>query len=244
MARPTLGVTGALAVCGIVAALSGVTAATTVVSFKIHDGFPLEAAGVRSDGNNEGEYSDYRIDPLPPLNRCVDAAPYSQGLLFVRLNRKMDGDAGVLHCSDPDVGGIPRNVTLTIDDQPVCDLLAADLDAGLLVTDAANVAWNTALSTGPCTLARIDNLRIRLDTLYKARAKTTTIHFQTEMFGYPASYVIQSDAAATITGSNLKDVRYTGNYHLVRFAPGVKPKTVGPPFYMPVQMTFWTSTAP
>jgi hypothetical protein len=30
----------------------------------------------------------------------------------------------------------------------------------------------------------------------------------------------------------------------VKFAAGTKPKTVGPAFYMPVQMTFTTSVAP
>jgi len=91
MARPTRAVAGALAVCGILAALSGVTAATTVISFVIYDA-PVGERGVRSDGN--GGYFDYRIVPTTPLNWCVDAAPYTQGLLFVRLNRKLDGDAG------------------------------------------------------------------------------------------------------------------------------------------------------
>jgi hypothetical protein len=199
MVRPTWGVTGALAVCGILAAWSGVVAATTVVRFVINDDFPGDGEpGVRSDGNPV--YADYRIDPIPPVNWCVDAAPYSQGLLFVRLNRKLDGDAGVQRCSDyPDGGGvnmaIPRNITLTIDDDAVCDLLA-DPFAGLTVTDGGNLAWNIGSSSPPCTLATNDNPRIRLDTLYIARAKTTTIDFQTEMFGSPVSYVIRSDTAA------------------------------------------------
>ena len=155
MARPTWAVTGALAVCGILAAMSGVTAATRVVSFIVEDSYPPISAGpgVRSDGNPE--FFDYRIDPYHPLNWCVDAAPFSQGNLFVRLNRKLDGEAGVLRCSDnPDSGGvalgIPRNVTLTIGNDAVCDLLAHP-STRLPVTDGANVPWNISSSTGPCT---------------------------------------------------------------------------------------------
>ena len=76
MARPIWAVSGALAVCGILAALSGVSAATTTVaSFLIDDAYPGAGPGVRSDG--KGEYADYRIDPTPPVNWCVDAAPFS-----------------------------------------------------------------------------------------------------------------------------------------------------------------------
>jgi hypothetical protein len=161
------------------------------------------------------------------------------------LNRKLDGDAGVQRCSDnPDGGGvdlgIPRNITLTIDDDAVCGLLADPL-AGLPVT------WTTGSSPLSCTVATNANPRIRLETLYKARAKATTIDFQTEMSGYPVSYVIRSDTAAVIAlgqGQNEKVVAYAGTYHLVKFAAGTKPKTVGPAFYMPVQMTFTTSVAP
>jgi len=250
MARPTRAVTAAVAVCGILAALSGVTAATTVVSFGIFDP-PPGAPGLSSDG--KGAYEDFRIAPNNPVNWCVDAAPYSgQGLLFVRLNRKLDGDAGVLRCSDnvfPYPTGStpadPRNVTLTIGDVAACNQLA-DPDAGLPVTDAANIPWTIGLSNGPCILATNHNPRIRLDTLYKARAKSTPVAFQTEMFGYPVSYVIQSDGAATITpvGETGRAVTYASTFHLVKYAPGTKPKNVGPAFRMPVQMTFTTTTVP
>ncbi|MGE0359859.1 MAG: hypothetical protein AB7H93_06590 [Vicinamibacterales bacterium] len=259
MARPTWAVTAAVATCGILAALSGVTAATTVVSFMIDDTFPAlvaggaaAAPGVTSDGLAEdGAYADYRIDPTPPLNWCVDAAPYSQGLLFVRLNRKLDGDAGVLRCTanlNPNVVspvfGIQRNVTLTINSLDACDRLA-EPDAGLPVKDSANADWNLSAKTLPCTLSSNHNPRIRLETLYKARAKATPIHFQTEMFEFPVSYVIQSEASAGIASvGNVKEVSYTGTYRLVRYAPGSKPKTVGPAFTMPVRMTLVTHPAP
>lgn len=255
MARQTWAVTGALAVCGVLVALSGVTAATTVVRFIVDDSYPpvlpggVAGPGVRSDGNSE--YFDYRIDPNHPLNWCVDAAPFSQGNLFVRLNRKLDGEAGVLRCNENlDSGGvnngIPRNVTLTIGNDAVCDLLA-DPSTSLTVTDSANVDWNVSSSTGPCTLAENDNPRIRLATLYKARAKTTTVDFLTYMLNSTVSYEIRSDAPADIEvglAPNQKVVTYAGTYHLVQFATGSRAKTVGPAFTMPVKMTFETSVVP
>lgn len=250
MAKPTWGVMAAMVVCGIFADWSNIGAATTVVSFVIHE--PTGVAGVRTDNVGDGTYEDFRINPSNPANWCVDATPYSQGLLFVRLNRKLDGDAGSLRCSDHLDGdgnlGVPRNVRLTILNDQACDLLADPL-AGLPVTDSASLPWNNTSSSGPCTVASNDNPRIRLDTLYKAKGKTTPIAFQTEMLNsllYPVSYVIESDAAASITSlaPNVKLVKYASTYHLVRFAPGQKPKTMLPAFTMPVEMTFVTSIAP
>jgi hypothetical protein len=202
--------------------------------------------GAFSDAATTGtnEYFDYRIDPDPTLNWCVDAAPASPGNLITHLNRKLDGAAGVLRCSDNLDGdgeglGVQRNFTLRIDNDAVCDLLA-EPDAGLPLVDGSDAPWNGTTSIPPCVLPTNDNPRISLATLYKPRAKTTNIKFQTVMFDpiYPVSYVIDSDGEAPIihSGSTERSVSYQGTYHLVRFNP--KAKTVGPAFTMPVRMVF------
>jgi hypothetical protein len=226
------------------------SAATTYVRFTITD---LGGdAGVSSDAGVDGtnEYADYRIDPSPPLNWCVDAEPYSAGNLFVRLNRKLDGDAGVLRCTENEgpVAGQPgtqRNFVLRIASKEACDILS-DPDAGLPLTDAIGDEWVASSaagvgSAGPCVLAHSDNPRIRLGTLYKARAKTTTVDFLTFMFGSLNSYEIRSESAAAITssGAGHKRVEYTGTFRLVKFAPGKKTQAVGQPFAMPLLIDFY-----
>jgi hypothetical protein len=238
----------ALALCaGVAATLSSVTfAATTLVSFTIDDAFPAPGPGpgVFSDGTTA--YADYRIGPLP-LNWCVEAEPAPPGNLFILLNRKLDGPAGVLRCGEnPDEDGnpgIPRNFVLRIANDDACDLLA-DPAAGLPLEDAGGTAWNPGSSGLPCVLPRNDNPRIRLGTLYKSRAKATNVDFCTVTFDAPVSYEIRSDGAATIVPDPLDPTRkalsYTSTFHLVRFEPGVKAKTVGPAFTMPVRMEFKT----
>ena len=243
----------------VATALPGVTAQVrTVVSFAIDDGYPGSVpagsgAGVFSDAS--GTYFDYRIDPAPQLNWCVDAEPAPPGNLFIRLNRKLDGEAGVLRCSENLDGsggmtnGVPRNFTLRIANDAACDELANSA-AGLPLTDSLNDAWNVSGSALPCLLRTNENPRIRLGTLYKSRAKTTNVDFLTVMFTALTSYEIRSDGAATITPDPLdptdptrKVIAYTGTFHLVRFEPGVKAKTVGPAFTMPVRMLFKTHTS-
>ena len=163
MARLHLHGTVAL-VAGLSAAVawSGVTAApTTVLSVTIDDTYPGGGAGVYSDAATTPTgtmvYADYRIGSLP-LNWCVEAEPAPPGNLFVLLNRKLDGPAGVLRCSEnPDGGGnpgVPRNFTLQIANEAVCDLLA-DPAAGLPLTDVGGVGWD-ASSSIPCVLAQND----------------------------------------------------------------------------------------
>ena len=222
------------------------SAATTLVSFTIDDTFaPGGGAGVFSDAAVSGtnHYADYRIDPAPPLNWCVDAEPYSAGNLFVRLNRKLDGDAGVLRCTEnPGPDGQPlgtqRNFVLRIALEEACDILSDPL-AGLPVTDAAGTAWDPASSTGVCILAHNDNPRIRVGTLYKAKARTTTIDFLTVMFDQPNSYEIRSESTASISTSGaVRTVTYAGTFRLFKFAPGEKARTVGPAFAMPLRNDF------
>lgn len=233
---------------GLLAIVAGTapSAATTLVSFSIDDTFFAGGgAGVFSDAADSGtnHYADYRIDPASPLNWCVDAEPYSPGNLFVRLNRKLDGDAGVLRCTEnpgPDgqTPGTQRNVVLRIAAKEACDILSDPL-AGLPLTDAAGTAWDPASSTGVCTLAHNDNPRIRVGTLYKAKARTTTIDFLTVMFDQPNSYEIRSESAAAIaTSGAVRTVSYSGGFRLVKFSPGQKARTVGPVFAMPLRIEF------
>jgi hypothetical protein len=219
-----------------IASASAPSAATTLVSFIIDDTYPGGGAGVYSDAavSGTGHYADYRIDPDPPLNWCVDAEPYAPGNLFVRLNRKLDGDAGVLRCTEnPRDGstelGTQRNFVLRIANAEACGILS-DPDAGLPLTTDAN---------GICTLAHNDNPRIRLGTLYKAKARTTTIDFLTVMAAKPNSYEIRSESAAAIASNGaFKTVIYDGMFRLVKFAPGQKARTVGPAFAMPLKIAF------
>ena len=237
--------------CLVVALMTSASAQSSVVSITVDDTFPgLVAAGgvgVFSDAGTTGtnHYSDYRIDPYPYLNWCVDAQPSPPGNLFVRLNRKLDGEAGTLRCSEnprPDgLAGVPRNYVARIAVDAVCDMLA-DPRAGLPLSDAAGAAWDTSASSTPCVLPRSDNPRIRLPTLYKAKARTTPVDFLTSMFNYPNSYEIQSDGEASISQNpmvpGLKTVSYSGTFRLVKFEPGVRARAVGPSFAMPVRMEF------
>lgn len=229
--------------------LSAPSAQTRVVTFLIDDTFPASAGpGVFSDADVSGTnwYADYRIDPAPPLNWCVDAEPYSAGNLFVRLNRKLDGDAGTMRCTehpnqtDGELGK-QRNFVLRIASKQACDYLSDDA-AGLPLVDAAGFPWNPESSSGLCVLAQNDNPRVRLGTLYKARAKSTSLDFLTVTFDAANSYEIRSVSAASITsehGPNHKRVAYTGNFQLVKFQPGKKAVNVGQPFAMPVRMDFY-----
>jgi hypothetical protein len=242
----------AVSVMALFVSMTSVLAQSSLVTFTIDGTYPgsvpaAGGAGVFSDATNTGTdtYSDYRIDPNPYLNWCVDAQPGSAGNLFVRLNRKLDGDAGSLRCSEnprPDGAfGVPREFVLKIANDAACDILADPL-AGLPLTDAYGNPWNTSGSLTPCVLLQSDNPRIRLGTLYKARPRTTSVDFLTVMFDYPNSYEIRSETEATITQNALdparRSVAYSGTFRLVKFAPDAKAKTVGPSFMMPVRMEF------
>lgn len=245
-----LSVTGLL----VLGSMAAPSAGTTLVSFMIDDFFPVVGgAGVFSDGGGEPDtnsYHDYRLDPSPPVNWCVEAAPYSAGNLFVRLNRKLDGDAGTMRCTENprspgQANGVQRNFVLRISSDQACDILS-DPAARLPLTDPAGAAWDEVSSVTPCTLAQNDNPRIRLGTLYKARARSTNIDFLTEMFQdpnsseYPNSYEIRSESAAPISSDgNHKAVAYSGTFRLVKFEPGQRAKTVGASFAMPVKMDFY-----
>ncbi|MCA1563959.1 MAG: hypothetical protein LC804_28170 [Acidobacteria bacterium] len=126
---------------------------------------------------------------------CVDAEPFPVGNLFIRLNRKLDGEDGVLRCSEQPAdggGGVPRNFVLRVNSDQACQILSDPL-AGLPVTDNVGQPWTSG--AGACIVARNDNPRIRLGTLYKSRAKTTPVDFLLVMFEHPVSFEVRSDTA-------------------------------------------------
>ena len=212
---------------------TGRAAGTTVTSFSITG--DATYWGVLSNGVNS--YEDYRIDSTTDqLNACVQAEPNNTGFLFIRFNRKLDGDTGVQYC-DRYSPSLARQYSLQIVDTTICALLSED-GAGLLAEGALTVAGD-----GSCTLVRSDNPRIRLSTLYKPRAKATPVAFLITMFDYPVSWEIRTVDDAPITtrlGGNpaVRSVKYTGKVELYRFAPNVKTRVVGPAFDLPLEMVF------
>jgi len=213
---------------------------TTVTSFSITGDNTYW--GLLSDDQDTGSnaYADYRIDSTTnQLNECVQAEP-TTGTLFIRFNRKLDGDAGVLHCDPAPGSHLPpsaRQYRLQINDPNICDLLG-EADAGLAATGAL-----IENADGSCILLRSDNPRIRLTTAYKPRVKTTPVAFLITMFDYPVSWEIRTVNDATVTtglGGNpaMRSVQYTGSVQLYRFAPNFKTRVVGPAFSLPFQMVF------
>jgi hypothetical protein len=216
------------------------SAGVTVLKFVIDDDFPGNPAfdpGAFSDG--VPEYADYRVYS-DSFNYCVQAEPYPPGNLFVRLNRNLDGDSGTQRCSDN--GGTPRQFVLQIHNATACGYLASAYNTADPGDEDGvfDLAGNSYGGTGPCRVPRNDNPRIRFETLYKSKAKQTTVDFLTIMRGKPVSYEIRSDTAAPIKHLDAvtREVAYTGTYHLVEFRPGTRAKTVGPAFPMPVRMVF------
>ena len=135
--------------------------------------------------------------------------------------------------------GVPRNFRLRIANDDVCDRLA-DPAAELPLAESTGAPWDPVNSALPCVLPQSGNPRIRLSTVYKARAKTTNIDFLIPMLDAPVSYEVRSESDATISPDALdptrKVVAYNGTYRLARFEPSVKARTVGQAFTMPVRM--------
>jgi hypothetical protein len=224
---------GAVSVClaaafAVAAAAKG-PATVSVVSFSIDGPSPPYAV----TGDEFGSaYADYRIaattsntDP----DYCVEASPESSGFLFVRLNRKLDGDSGSMYCGlFGGVGTTPRHYSLTINAQEICDELYT---SGY--TDA----------TFPCTVNGRDKPRIRLSNLYASKPAKTPVAFLMETYDVnDVSYEIQTvnDADVSVAGgtTNIRVVQYGGQMRLVKFAPGARPTTILAPFLLPFHMTF------
>ena len=139
-------------------------AGVPVVSFTI-DAAPAPTYAVFSDTAVTGthEYKDYRLGAgtESDLNYCVDAD--ASRSLFVRLNRKLDGESGVERCDTVDDlygTGRQRQYLLEIRSGPAC----AELGANGYLPNAPS--W-----TSPCVITGGVNPRIRLGSLFGKNAR-------------------------------------------------------------------------
>jgi hypothetical protein len=181
---------------------------------------------VSDDGGPD--YKDYRLvqgGPGDP-NYCVEAT--LSGGLFIRLNRKLDGDAGTQFCGQH--GGSPRQFAVVI---------AADTACAALSEDDYPVD-----GTAPCVITGLDQPRIRItNDLYGKGTTRTPVAFLTKWYDTTrVSYEVRTETDATVIKDGLdsskRTVYYEGNARLWRFAPGVKAKPVADAFPLPFQMTF------
>ena len=179
----------------------------------------------------EADYEDYRLgtglesDP----NFCVEASPNSS-LLFVRLNRKLDGDAGFMRCDTPThewSQGRQRQFTLKITNDSAC----LELWSNGYLPDAQNFDQPCFMTGGP-------NPRIRIGNLWAKNPRSPVLFHTTNPSGGSVTYVVETDSNVTVTGpGNIKEVTYGGTARLHKFAPNA----VGPvaePFQLPFRMIF------
>jgi hypothetical protein len=170
-------------------------------------------------------YEDYRLDGG---DYCVEATV--SGGLFIRFNRKLDGDTGTQYCGQS--GGSPRQFAVAVSSASAC----AEL-------------WSHGYPTGPdapCVITDTDNPRIRItNDPYGKRTARTPVAFLTKWYDdYRTSYEVrtETDAVVTSDGPDRRIVTYSGSARLWRFEAGAKPKAVADPFPLPFHMTF-TRTA-
>src|SRR5262245_45402534 len=125
----SIGIVCAL-VCGTASLLTAKPPIPKVVSFWIDEmAFPSTNTLFGDDQTSPTDfYKDYRLTnsnswPVDP-NDCVEASPDSSGFLFIRFNRKLDGDAGTQFCSSN--GGTSRQFSLQINSQSACNELRSN----------------------------------------------------------------------------------------------------------------------
>jgi hypothetical protein len=242
-----------IAGCGLLSALwvSGITAAgkpsssTPVVTFWFVTGMD-----VSGDGAADGVYKDYRLADatagVNDVNYCTEASPTSTGLLFIRLNRKLDGDAGFQYCEKylPERTQTPRDMTLHIRSYDACtELHSANLPAPPEVL--APYVIDDDPATAGCTFGHFAKPRIRISNdIFARRTTSTPVAFLEETYDVnDISYEVQTDIDAVVTGeSNTRTVSSTGTAHLVRFVPGQKPVTVTPSFPLTFSIVIVRST--
>ena len=139
-------------------------AAVSVASFTI-DEAPAPTYAVFSDRAVTGtnEYKDYRLGTgqQSDLNFCLEADVSRN--LFVRFNRKLDGESGVERCDTPDDlygTGKQRQYLIEIRNESSCQELGVN---GYL---PAAPTWNA-----PCLITGGVNPRIRMGSLFGKGAK-------------------------------------------------------------------------
>ena len=228
-----LAVTSTALVSGTLLITAAVNAAATVwlMTFTIDDGpsYAVSGDGIDpAEPGGPGVYKDYRLGTGLPddLNYCVEASPTP--LLFIRMNRKLDGPSGNQYCDL--FGGSPRQFSITISNGSACSELWTH-------------GYVDAPET-PCVLAGVDKLRIRIDSdLYAKRTTTTPVAFLAKPHDTAAtSYEIRTAAGAAVLQAgvdpSMRIVSYSGSARLWRFEPGEKARAVAESFPLPFQMTF------
>jgi hypothetical protein len=220
-----------LAACGLLWALGtgGMTAAagkppapTPVATFWFDNNLDVS-------GDAAGLYKDYRVTSgdVNDVDYCVEASPSTTGL-FIRLNRKLDGDAGFQYCDlyASSTTRPKRDMTLHIASSSACNELYL----------YAPPAYVTDDNQGGCYFAHFAKPRIRISSdIFAKRATSTAVAFHEETYDpNDVSYEVQTDGNATVTvdpvNSNWRTVSSTGTAHLVRFVPGQQPVSVGGSF--------------
>lgn len=212
-------------------------AAVSVVSFTIDEAAaPTYAVFSDKAVTGTNEYKDYRLGTgeQTDLNFCLEAD--ASRSLFIRFNRKLDGESGVQRCDTPDDqygAGKQRQYLIEVRNQSSCQELGAN---GYL---PAATAW-----TAPCVITGGVNPRIRMGSLF-AKSTKFPVDFlttnPTQDKSVAISYEIQSVANATIVAgpgdlSNVRTVSYSGTAKLVKFGGGTS--FTGEPFPLPFKMTF------
>ncbi len=208
-----------------------------LVTFTIDDAWSTSNA-LFSDADVTGtnEYKDYRLGSgdESDLNFCVEASPYGRNMLFIRFNRKLDGDDGVQRCDTPTheySNGTQRQYSLLIDNDSACWELGSN---GYLSDDAST--WHR-----PCRIVGGVNPRIRMGDPWVKNPRFAVDFLTTnptEPKGSATSYVVESTANATILSgpNNTRIVTYGGMARLHKFAPN-SVGVVAEPFPLPFHMT-------
>jgi hypothetical protein len=228
-------------ILGLAVASPTLYAAATVwlITFTIDEGYPVYGDGLAASGDIAGTYKDYRLGTGQPndANYCVEASP-SANLLFVRLNRKLDGDSGTQYCGL--YGGSPRQFFVTINDRTACYELSSH-GYGSYVDPQGQT--HLTGPEPPCIFTGAEKPRIRISSdLYAKRTTTTPVAFLSKWYDvYRTSYELRTETDATVVKAGLdpsmRIVRYSGSARLWRFESGVTETPVLQPFALPFQMT-------
>jgi hypothetical protein len=231
---------GAITVAAVVMMWGGGAGAATasLVTFTIEEA-AAPAYAVFSDRGVTGtnEYRDYRLGAgtESDLNLCLEADATRS--LFVRFNRKLDGENGDQRCDTADNqygAGVQRQYLIEIRNAKAC----AELGANGYLPNAPS--W-----TAPCVITGGVNPRIRMGSLFTKGAKFPVDFLTTNPDrdkSVATSYEIQSVANATITAGpgdlvHVRTVSYSGLARLAKFGSTV-PSTATESFPLPFKMTF------
>lgn len=233
----------AVLILGLALASLSLNAAAKVwlITFTIDDGYSVAGDGRTAPGDIPGTYKDYRLetDPTDPsgVNYCVEASP-SANLLFIRMNRKLDGETGTQDCGLN--GGSPRQFFVTINDETACNELWTH-GYGSYV-DPQGQPQPTG-PDAPCIFTGAEKPRIRISgDPYAKRTTTAPVAFLSKWYDpYRTSYELRTETDAIVISAGLdpsmRIVRYDGSGRLWRFEAGVSESPVLPAFPVTFQIT-------